>query len=64
MRYCTHNFFNGAAFRAAREALGISPIEAADLLNLTLRTIEALEKDDYESTQGRSPRSAPALRRV
>jgi len=43
----------GATFRAAREALGISPIEAADLLNLTLRAIEALEKDDYESLPGR-----------
>ncbi len=43
----------GATFGAAREALGISPIEAADLLNLTQRTIEALEKDDYESLPGR-----------
>ena len=33
--------------------MGISPIEAADLLNLTQRTIEALEADDYESLPGR-----------
>ena len=43
----------GATFGEARQALGISPIEAADLLNLTLRTIEALEADDYESLPGR-----------
>ena len=43
----------GATFSEARQALGISPIEAADLLNLTLRTIEALEADDYESLPGR-----------
>ena len=43
----------GATFATAREALGISPIEAADLLNLTQRTIEALEADDYESLPGR-----------
>lgn len=43
----------GATFATAREAMGISPIEAADLLNLTQRTIEALEADDYQSLPGR-----------
>jgi cytoskeleton protein RodZ len=43
----------GAIFTTAREALGISAIEAADLLNLTQRTIEALEKDDYEGLPSR-----------
>ncbi|HBK11494.1 MAG TPA: hypothetical protein DDZ32_01535, partial [Gammaproteobacteria bacterium] len=33
--------------------MGISPIEAADLLNLTQRTIEALEADDYQSLPSR-----------
>ena len=43
----------GATFATAREAMGISPIEAADLLNLTQRTIEALEADDYQSLPSR-----------
>jgi cytoskeleton protein RodZ len=43
----------GATFAMARDAMGISPIEAADLLNLTQRTIEALEADDYESLPSR-----------
>ena len=43
----------GATFTTAREALGISAIEAADLLNLTQRTIEALERDDYERLPSR-----------
>ena len=43
----------GATLATAREAMGISPIEAADLLNLTQRTIEALEADDYQSLPGR-----------
>ena len=42
----------GATFATSREAMGISRIEAADLLNLTQRTIEALEADDYESLPG------------
>ena len=43
----------GAILTTAREALGISAIEAADLLNLTQRTIEALERDDYERLPSR-----------
>ena len=43
----------GATFATARDAMGISPIEAADLLNLTQRTIEALEADDYQSLPSR-----------
>ena len=43
----------GAIFTTTREALGISAIEAADLLNLTQRTIEALERDDYERLPSR-----------
>ena len=38
----------GASLAAGREALGITQIEAADVLNLTQRTIAALETDDYE----------------
>ena len=42
----------GASLAAAREALGITQIEAADALNLTQRTITALETDDYDNLPG------------
>ena len=42
----------GASLAAAREALGITQIEAADALNLTQRTIAALETDDYNNLPG------------
>jgi cytoskeleton protein RodZ len=42
----------GASLAAAREALGITQIEAADALNLTQRTIAALETDDYDNLPG------------
>ena len=42
----------GASLAAGREALGITQIEAADVLNLTQRTIAALETDDYENLPG------------
>ena len=38
----------GATLAAGREALGITQTEAADVLNLTQRTIAALEADDYD----------------
>jgi cytoskeletal protein RodZ len=42
----------GASLAAGREALGITQIEAADVLNLTQRTIAALETDDFENLPG------------
>ena len=42
----------GQQLRAARELLGVSPREVADVLNLPLRVITALEADDYD---GMSP---------
>ena len=42
----------GASLAAGREALGITQTEAADVLNLTQRTIVALEADDYDNLPG------------
>lgn len=42
----------GATLAAGREALGITQTEAADVLNLTQRTIAALEADDYDNLPG------------
>ena len=42
----------GASLAAGREALGITQTEAADVLNLTQRTIAALEADDYDNLPG------------
>ena len=42
----------GARLAEARQALGISQVEAADVLNLTQRTIAAIESDDYDTLPG------------
>ena len=42
----------GASLAAGREAMGITQTEAADVLNLTQRTIVALEADDYDNLPG------------
>lgn len=42
----------GARLAEARQGMGISQVEAADVLNLTQRTIAAIEADDYDNLPG------------